>query len=66
MTKATITAQDKKWQAESDARTLAEASVIKKTPGRLKLAAREAKVMAKEAMQQAVAMKKVAKVKTRK
>ena len=61
-----MTAQDKKWRAESDARTLAEADVIRKTPGRLSLAAKEAKIMAKEAMKQAAAMTRIGKAKTKK
>jgi len=61
-----MTAQDKKWRAESDARTLAEADVIRKTPGRLGLATKEAKIMAKEAMKQAAAMTRIGKAKTKK
>ena len=36
-----MTAQNKKWQAESDADTLAQADVIRKTPVRLKAAVKE-------------------------
>ena len=60
MTRA-LDAQEQKWQRESDARTLAEAETIKKTPGRLKGAKSEAKTMAKRAETDAKSLKKVAK-----
>ena len=55
-----LTMQDKKWQAESDARILADADVIKKDRTRLIAAAKEAKVMAKEQKERSTAMTKVA------
>jgi len=58
-----MTAQDRKWQAESDARALAEADVIKKTPVRLKAAVKEAKIMAADAKTKAIAMGNIAKIK---
>ena len=54
-----LTAQDKQWERESDARTLAEAETIRTTPGRLSGAKKEAKVMAKQDEKRANAMKKV-------
>jgi hypothetical protein len=55
-----MTAQDRKWQAESDARTLAESQVIMKDPKRLAAAAKEAQVMADKQAKEAKAMAKVA------
>ena len=55
-----LDAQDRKWQRESDARTLAESEEIKSSPGRLKGAKTEAKVMATRDQKRATAMKKVA------
>ena len=49
-------AQDRKWQRESDARTLAEAEQIKTTPSRLKGAVKEAGVMAKHSEKQTKAL----------
>ena len=60
---ASRTAQDKKWQAESDARTLADANIIILTPARLSRAKKEAAIMATDAKKQAIAMVKVAEVK---
>jgi len=54
-------AQEKRWQAENDARTLMEAKVIQKTPGRLTAAAKVAKDMAKKASVEAAAMQSIAK-----
>ena len=59
---AAMTAQDKRWQTESDARILADANVIRKTPNRLKAAVKEAKNMATDAKKQATAMSTVAKI----
>ena len=56
-----MSAQDKKWEAESDARTLAEAKVIAADKARLKAAAVAAKRMADDKMKEARAMKQVAK-----
>lgn len=44
-----ITAQDKKWETESDARTLREAEEIKAKPKRFKKAAAELKKQAEAA-----------------
>ena len=43
-----LTAEEKKWQAENDAHTLADASVIKKDKTRLKNAVVAAKRMSTE------------------
>ena len=51
---------EKKWQRESDAHTLAEAETIKSTPIRLKGAKTEAKKMAKAAETTAKSLSKVA------
>ena len=55
-------AEERKWMAESDARTLAEADVIKKDPERLKAASERAAVMAEEQQKAAKAISKVAKL----
>lgn len=55
-----MTAQEKQWQAESDARTLAESQVIMKDPKRLAAAAKKAQEIAKKQAQDAKAMEKVA------
>lgn len=55
-------AEKRKWQAQSDARTLAEADVIKKDAERLKAATIEAKAMAEEQQKAAKAIGKVAKL----
>ena len=57
---AVMTAEDKKWQAEQDARTLAEAEVIKGDEGRLMAAKGAAKEMADEKKEEAQAMSKIA------
>lgn len=59
MTRA-LDAQDKKWQRENDAHTLAEAEAIKADKGRLSGAKKEAKIMVKETTKRQLAMKKVA------
>lgn len=53
-------AEEKQWQRESDARTLAEAETIKKTPTRLKGAKAAANKMAKAKEVEAKSLKKVA------
>ena len=53
--------QDRTWQRESDARTLAEADVIRTTPSRLKGAAKAAGKMAADKGKEVKALKKVAK-----
>ncbi len=55
-----MTAQDRKWQAESDARTLAESQVIMTDPKRLAAAAKQAQIMAEKQAKEAKAMAKVA------
>lgn len=55
-----MTEEDKKWQAESDARTLAEAEVINGDATRLKAAIKAAADMAKEAKDESDAMSKIA------
>lgn len=60
---ARLSTQDKKWQGESDAHTLAEAEKIKATPSRLKGAKKEAKNMVKEAALNVKSLNKVAKSK---
>jgi hypothetical protein len=52
---------EKKWQAECDARTLADAKVIMSDKSRLKAAAKEAGKMADCKMEEAKAMKSIAK-----
>ena len=58
-----MTADDKRWQAESDARTLAEADVIKQDKPRLDAAATAAQRMAEKQREEAAAMSRVAKKK---
>ena len=60
---ALIRARDKRWQAESDARTLAEAGVITGDRSRLKSAALAAQRLQKKAQDDAVAMRSVARKK---
>ncbi|MCK5018395.1 MAG: hypothetical protein KAS32_15155 [Candidatus Peribacteraceae bacterium] len=55
-----IAAENKKWQAESDAKTLMEADVISNTPQRKRAAVTAAKSMAAEKAKEAAGMKKVA------
>jgi TRAP-type uncharacterized transport system substrate-binding protein len=59
-----ISTDDQKWMGRDAARTLAEAERIKKDPMLSKLAAKEAKNMAKEQRESADAMAKVAKTVT--
>jgi hypothetical protein len=56
----TISADEKQWQAECDARTLAEAEEIKGDPERLKAAQACADKEADDKLQEAANMKKVA------
>lgn len=53
-------AQNKKWEREDDARTLARAEEIRTDSRRLKGAVIEAKAMAKKTEKEAMAMKRVA------
>jgi hypothetical protein len=55
-----MSAEEKRWRAEEDARTLAEAEMIKKDSARLKSAQQAAAKMAKEAADRAAGMRKVA------
>lgn len=55
-----VSAQEKKWQAEGDAHSLAEAIAINSDPARLKAAHKAAKDLADEAKQRADALKSVA------
>ena len=52
-------AQEAKWKAENDARTLAEADVITKDKNRMEAAQKAAEEMAAEQEKEAEAMKKV-------
>ena len=61
-----MTAQDRKWEAESDARTLMDSQVISSDKKRLTAAVKAAKRMAAEKEKEARAMKGVAKRKTKK
>ncbi len=56
-----LSADEKRWRAESDARTLAESNVISTDSARLKAAQAAAKRMAVEQERQASSMQKVAK-----
>jgi hypothetical protein len=53
--------QEAKWRAEEDARTLAEANVIRKDPGRLDKAKEAARKIADEERKRANAMSAVGK-----
>jgi len=55
-----MTAQDRKWQAEDDARTLAASIVIQDDPTRMKAATKAANRMAEEKRKDATAMSNVA------
>ena len=59
-----MTAQDKVWQAERDARSLAEAELIKGDVRRMRAAKVQAKKMAIEKAKEAAKLKKVATTKT--
>jgi len=54
-----MTEEDKKWQAENDAHTLAEAEVIKGDSKRLKAAQETAKKISEEAEERAKGMKAI-------
>ncbi len=56
-----MTADDKRWEAESDARTLSEAKIINDDEKRLSAATTAADRLAEEKREQAEAMEKVAK-----
>lgn len=52
---------EKRWRAESDARTIAQAEVIKSDPARMKAAAKAAQNMYKDELTEATALSKIAK-----
>lgn len=56
-----MTAQDKRWRAESDASTVAEAQAIQSDPTRMRAAKVAGDRMAKEAQKKADALRSVAK-----
>lgn len=60
MAEPTMSAEDKKWQAKSDAQTLADANVILEDDKRLKAAEKAAEDLAKEAQDRFKAMLRVA------
>lgn len=55
-----LTAQDKRWQAEDDARVLAQAEEVKNNAPRLKAAKVQAKKMAKEQEATLASLKRIA------
>jgi hypothetical protein len=61
-----MTADDKRWQAEDDARALAQANVVNDDPARLEKAKNAATRMAAEEKERADAMSKVARSKKKK
>jgi hypothetical protein len=64
VSRAAMNREEKRWREEEDARTLAEANVIREDPGRMRGAARAAERIAKEERARAEAMTKVAGKKT--
>lgn len=60
MADVALSADDKKWKAESDARTLSEAEIIKGDKSRLEAAQGAATSLAKESTKEAEAMTDVA------
>ena len=59
--KPKLTAEQKRWQAEDDARVLASAQRIAEDPARLRMAKKEAARMASETAKSAQRLVKVAK-----
>ena len=59
MSKTDMEAEEKQWQAENDARTLAEADVINNDPERLEAAQKAAKKMLAAQKRQTEAMEHV-------
>ena len=59
-----LTKQEKEWQAQDDARTLASAEEVKSDKPRLNAAKKQARIMAKEQQQRASSLKKIGGVKT--
>jgi len=66
MSKRVMSAEERRWQAESDVRSLMEAEVIKRDKARLKAAVNAAKSMAKKEEDEAKAVKKIAKMEPKK
>ena len=62
MAEVSLSADEKKWKAESDARSLAEAEVIKKDKNRFTAAQEAAKELAKESKKEAESMADVASI----
>ena len=60
MAKPAVTKEEKRWQAEADARTLAEARVIMSDPARMKAAANVAKNLVAEKTAELKGLKQVA------
>ena len=60
MSKASVVSENKKWQQQDDARTLAQAEQIKADKARLKGAQTAAKSMVAEQNKQTQALQKVA------
>lgn len=56
-----MTAQDKKWRAQEDARALAQADEIRKDKARRQAAVKEAKAIALKAQAEAKAFQRVSK-----
>lgn len=54
---------NKDWQAQDDVRTLAEASMVKKNPARMKAATSQAKIMVADEKKRLAGLLKVAKTK---
>lgn len=63
MAHGAMAAQDKKWEAESDARTLSEAEAIKKDSARMKKAKMAAREMLKEKKDEVDGLARVAAMK---
>lgn len=66
MSKNTISANEKKWREESDARTLIEAEAIRLDKKRLSTAIKVAKSLADKKQKEAQAARKVARIKHKK
>ena len=62
MAEVALSADEAKWRAESDARSLAEAEVIKGDKERLEAAVAQAKLLAEESEENAESMRSVASV----
>ncbi len=60
VTKRRMSAKEKRWQAEDDARTLAEASAIRKDKSRMGMASKAAKSMVKEKADELSGLRSVA------